>query len=70
MDLTEAMTPIRIVFHLLLNCAFVYSGKMFVEMCDMAGIEFDCDFDIVKKAINDEFFDKTDRLSSFAHRQP
>ena len=47
-------------FHLLLNCAFVYSGKMFVEMCDMAGIEFDCDFDVVKKAINDEFFDKTD----------
>ena len=47
-------------FHLILNCAFVYSGKMFLEMCEMSGIEFDCDFDAVKQAINNEFFDKTD----------
>ncbi len=47
-------------FHLILNCAFVYSGKMFCEMCDMAGIEFECDFDAIKKAINDEFFDEND----------
>ena len=25
-------------FHLILNCAFVYSGKMFLELCDMAGV--------------------------------
>ncbi len=47
-------------FHLILNCAFVYAGRMFKELCDMAGVEFDCDFDAVKKAINDEFFDETD----------
>lgn len=47
-------------FHFLLNCAFVYSGKMFKELCEMAGTEFQCDFDAVKQAINDEFFDETD----------
>ena len=47
-------------FHLILNCAFVYSGKMFKEMCDMVGADFDCDFDAVKEAINQEFFDNTD----------
>ena len=47
-------------FHLILNCAFVYSGKMFLEMCEMAGVEFECDFEAVKKAINDEFFDDAD----------
>ncbi len=47
-------------FHLILNCAFVYSGKMFKELCDMAGVPFECDFDAIKKAINDEFFDEND----------
>ncbi len=47
-------------FHLLLNCAFVYSGKMFREMCEMVGVEFDCDFEAIKKAISDEFFDESD----------
>ena len=47
-------------YHLILNCAFVYSGKMFKEMCDMVGIEFDCDFESIKEAINNEFFDDTD----------
>ena len=47
-------------FHLILNCAFVYSGKMFCEMCDMAGVEWSCDFDAVKQAIKDEFFDPAD----------
>lgn len=47
-------------FHFILNCAFVYSGRMFLEMCDMAGVEFDCDFEAIKRAINDEFFDETD----------
>lgn len=47
-------------YHLLINCAFVYSGKMFTEMCDMAGVEFDCDFEGIKSAINKEFFDGSD----------
>ncbi len=47
-------------YHLILNCAFVYSGKMFKEMCDMVGIEFDCDFEAIKEAINNEFFDDAD----------
>lgn len=47
-------------FHLILNCAFVYSGRMFKEMCNMANVSFDCDFDAIKQAINDEFFDATD----------
>ncbi len=47
-------------YHLIINCAFVYSGKMFAEMCDMAGVEFDCDFESIKKAITKEFFDDSD----------
>ncbi len=47
-------------YHLLLNCAFVYSGKMFKELCDMAGVEFECDFEAIKAAIKKEFFDETD----------
>lgn len=57
-------SPTREVFcdyyHLLLNCAFVYSGKMFCEMCEMAGIDFDCDFEAIKAAITKEFFDEAD----------
>ena len=29
-------------------------------MCEMAGIEFDCDFEGIKAAINKEFFDESD----------
>ena len=47
-------------YHLLINCAFVYSGKMFTKMCEMAGIEFDCNFEGIKAAINKEFFDESD----------
>lgn len=47
-------------YHLIINCAFVYSGKMFTKMCEMAGIEFDCDFEGIKAAINKEFFDNSD----------
>lgn len=47
-------------YHLLINCAFVYSGKMFKEMCDMAGVEFECDFESIKAAIKKEFFDESD----------
>ncbi len=47
-------------YHLIINCAFVYSGKMFQGMCEMAGVEFDCDFESIKKAITREFFDKND----------
>lgn len=47
-------------YHLLLNCAFVYSGQMFLELCKMTGVEFSCDFEAVKQAINHEFFDNAD----------
>ncbi len=47
-------------YHLIINCAFVYSGEMFQEMCEMAGVEFDCDFESIKAAIKKEFFDETD----------
>lgn len=47
-------------YHLLINCAFVYSGKMFKQMCEMSGTEFDCDFEAMKIAIKKEFFDETD----------
>ncbi len=47
-------------YHLILNCAFVYSGKMFKELCDMAGVEFECDFESIKTSIKKEFFDETD----------
>ncbi|MBR3968092.1 MAG: hypothetical protein IKJ93_00715 [Clostridia bacterium] len=47
-------------YHLLINCAFVYSGKMFKELCKMTGTEFDCDFEGIKTAIKKEFFDETD----------
>ncbi len=44
-------------FHLILNCAFVFAGKKFLSLCEMAGVDFSFDFDMVKKAINDAFFD-------------
>ena len=57
-------TPTRVVpcdyYHLILNCAFVYSGQMFKELCEMCGVEFDCDFEAVKRAINNKFFDAAD----------
>ena len=45
-------------YHLILNCAFVYAGEKFRELCRMADVDFSCDFDGVMAAINREFFDE------------
>ena len=42
-------------YHLLLNCAFVYSGKMFKKLCGMANIEWNANFEGMKVAIDDAF---------------
>lgn len=45
-------------YHLILNCAFIYSGEMFKKLCKMADIEWDADFGKMKTAIDNTFLDK------------
>ncbi len=45
-------------YHLILNCAFIYSGEMFKELCQMADVEWDADFDSIRAAIDDTFLDR------------
>ena len=44
-------------FHLIMNCAFVFAGKKFLSLCEMAGVDFDYDFDATKSAIKRDFYD-------------
>ena len=43
-------------FHLVLNCAFVFAGRKFLKLCEMAGINFEFDFDAMAKVIEKNFF--------------
>ena len=45
-------------YHLILNCAFVYSCQHFAKLCDMAGESFDVDVERIKRAIEDTFFER------------
>ncbi len=45
-------------YHLILNCAYIYSCKYFVKLCDIAGVEFDFDADAMREAIKKSFFDE------------
>lgn len=51
-------------YHIIIDCAFVYSGERFKKMCDMAGIEFDCDFERIRNAVVREFYDEKTGLFS------
>ena len=42
-------------FHLVLNCAFVFAGRKFLKLCEMAGINFEFDFDAMAKVIEKNF---------------
>lgn len=43
---------------LILNCAFVYVGKKYKELCEITGEKFEIDFEAVKKTIKNAFYDK------------
>ncbi len=45
-------------FHLIFNCAYIYSCERFVKLCEMAGGDFDFDADSMRAAINETFFDE------------
>lgn len=51
-------------YHIIIACAFVYSGERFLKLCEIAGVKFDFDFERVKKAIVSEFFDSQTGLFS------
>jgi hypothetical protein len=44
-------------YHLILNCAFVYAGERYRELCRTVGAECTVDFDAVRAAIKAQFFD-------------
>ncbi len=45
-------------YHLILNCAFVYSCLHFAKLCDMVGERFEVDLTRTKRAIEKTFFDE------------
>lgn len=45
-------------YHLLLNCAYVYSCAHFQKLCEMAGERFEVDVDCTKRAIENTFLDR------------
>lgn len=45
-------------YHLILNCAFIYSGEMFGELCKMADTKWDADFAAMRNAIDNTFLNK------------
>ena len=44
-------------YHLILNCAFVYSCQHFSKLCDMIGESFTVDIERIKRAIEETFLD-------------
>ena len=44
-------------YHLILNCAFVYSCQHFFKLCDMIGESFTVDIERIKRAIEETFLD-------------
>lgn len=45
-------------YHLILNCAFVYSCERFVKLCEMREMRFEIDLERTKRAIVNTFFDE------------
>lgn len=45
-------------YHLILNCAFVYSCERFVKLCEMREKRFEIDLERTKRAIVNTFFDE------------
>ena len=45
-------------YHLILNCAFVYSCQHFSKLCNMVGELFDVDVERIKRAIEETFFER------------
>ena len=45
-------------YHLILNCAFVYSCQYFSKLCDMIGESFTVDVERIKRAIEETFLNR------------
>ena len=45
-------------YHLILNCAFVYSCQYFSKLCDMIGESFEVDVERIKRAIEETFLNR------------
>ena len=57
-------------FHLILNCAFVFAGRKFRKLCDMANVEFECDFDAVSAAVERDFYNPETGLFALRSDRP
>ena len=44
--------------HSMLNLTYLYSGERFAKMCGMCNVDYEIDFDSMRKAIVDTFFNK------------
>lgn len=51
-------------YHLLLNCAYVYSLERFKHLCEIYGTPFDADIESIRRAIEKEFYHKDSGLFS------
>ena len=45
-------------YHLILNCAFIYSAERFLKLCRLAGVSFDIDIAALKQSVRNTFFDR------------
>lgn len=50
--------------HIILNCAYIYSGKCYDKLCNMSSTVSGIEFDRVRKGIKDNFFNKETGLFS------
>lgn len=57
-------------YHLILNCAFVYAGEKYKELCALMGEDADIAFGSVKKGITDTFFNKQTGIFSLRTDRP
>ncbi len=57
-------------YHLILNCALVYSCTHFIKLCEMASVPFDIDLSVIKKAIEKNFFDSEKGIFSLYPKDP
>ena len=57
-------------YHLIMNCAYLYSGKRFAELCEMAGVTFKLNEAAMKKAIEDTFFNEQTGLFCLSTLDP
>lgn len=57
-------------YHLILNCAFVYSCTHFLKLCELTGASFAVDLDRIKLAIENTFWNRENGVFSLSPACP